>query len=85
MAGRPNEDSRMTPEQVEQRIVELIHCQRFVPFVVEMTGGQSLAVTHPRLVINGGGAGFIGPDGAIVDFEFNSVQAIRVGSKEAVA
>jgi hypothetical protein len=85
MQQMSNEDLVMTPEQVEQRIIELIHRQPFVPFFVELTGDQSLAVTHPRLAINGGGAGFIGPDGGIVDFDFKSVRAIRVGSKEAVA
>jgi len=75
----------MTPEQVEQRVIELIHREPFVPFVVEMSDGTSLEIPHPRLSINGGGAGFIGPDGGIVDFDFKMVRAIRFSSKEAVA
>ena len=75
----------MTPEQVEARIIELIHREPFVPFVVEMSDGQSLEIPHSRLAINGGGAGFIGTDGGLVDFEFKTVGAIRVPSAGAVA
>jgi hypothetical protein len=75
----------MTPEQVEQRVIELIHREPFVPFVVEMKDGTILDIPHPRLAINGGGAGFFGPDGGIVDFEFRTVRAIRLHDAEAVA
>lgn len=75
----------MTPEQVEQKIIELIYREPFVPFVVEMNDGQCLEIPHPRLAINGGGAGFIGPDGGLVDFEFDAVRSIRMPSAGAVA
>jgi hypothetical protein len=75
----------MTPEQVEEKVIELIHREPFVPFVVEMTDGQSLVIPHPRLAINGGGAGFIGSDGGLVDFEFKTVRSIRFISAEAIA
>ena len=39
----------MTPQQVEEKVIELIHREPFVPFVVEMTGGQCVEVPHPRL------------------------------------
>ncbi len=74
----------MTPEQVEQKVIELIYRDPFQPFVVDLIEGQSVEVTHPRLAINGGGAGFIGPDGGLVDFEFKSVRAIRMMKAEAV-
>ena len=44
----------MTPEQVEEKVIQLIHREPFIPFVVEMTDGQSLTVPHPRLAVNGG-------------------------------
>lgn len=75
----------MTPEQVESKVIELIHREPFVPFVVEMIDGQCLEIPHPRLAINGGGAGFIGPDGGLVDFEFKAVRSIRIPSTGAVA
>lgn len=75
----------MTPEQVEERVIELIHHEPFVPFIVDMTDGTSLEIPHPRLSINGGGAGFFGLDGGIVDFEFKRVRAIRLHNAEAVA
>jgi hypothetical protein len=75
----------MTPEQVEEKVIQLIHREPFVPFVVKMTDGQSLEVPHPRLAINGGGAVFFGPDGGLVDFEFKTVRAIRVLGTKAVA
>jgi hypothetical protein len=74
----------MTADQVEARVIELIHHEPFVPFVIEMTDGQCLEVPHPRLAINGGGAGFIGPDGGLVDFDFNKVLSIRCMRAEAV-
>jgi hypothetical protein len=42
-----------------------------------MTDGTLLEIPHPRLAINGGGAGFFGPDGGLVDFEFKTVRSIR--------
>ncbi len=66
----------MTPEQVEEKVIELIHRQPFAAFVVEMTDGQSLEVPHPRLAVNGGGAVFFGPEGGLVDFEFKAIRAI---------
>lgn len=75
----------MTPEQVEEKIIALIHREPFVPFVVEMSDGRSLEIPHPRLAINGGGAGFIGPDGAIVNFEFKDVRTIRYIHLEAIS
>jgi hypothetical protein len=70
----------MSPEQVEQKVVELIHREPFVPFVLDMTDGRCLEIRHPRLAINAGGAGFIGQDGGLVDIEFQQVCAIRVGA-----
>ena len=78
------EDLDMTPEQVEQKVIELIHREPFIPFVVEMTDGRSLEIPHPRLSINGGGAGFLGPDGGLVDFDFRSVRSIHVMKAETV-
>lgn len=74
----------MTPEQVEEKVIELIHREPFVPFVVELTDGQFLEILHPRLSINGGGAMFFGPDGGLVDFEFKHVHLIRPHDAEAV-
>jgi hypothetical protein len=74
----------MTPEQVEVQVIELIHREPFLPFVVELSDGQLVEVPHPRLAINSGGAGFIGPDGGLVDFEFKSVRSIRLRKCEAV-
>jgi hypothetical protein len=75
----------MTPEQVEEKIIELIYREPFVPFIVEFADGQSLEVPHPRLAINGGGAVFFGPDGGLVDVDFKGVRSIRVPGVEAVA
>jgi hypothetical protein len=75
----------MTPIQVEEKIIELIHREPFFPFVVEFTDGRTLTIPHPRLAINGGGAVFLGPDGGLVDFEFKLVRSIRFLSAEAVA
>jgi hypothetical protein len=74
----------METKQVEERIIELIHRDPFVPFLVEMTDGQFLEIPHPRLAINGGGAGFIGSDGGLVDIDFKMVRSIRLNSTKAI-
>ena len=74
----------METKQVEERIIELIHRDPFVPFLVEMTDGQFLEIPHPRLAINGGGAGFIGSDGGLVDTDFKMVRSIRLNSTKAI-
>ena len=66
----------MTTMQVEEKIIELIHRQPFAPFCVELADGQSVVVPHPRLAVNAGGAGFIGPDGGLVDIDFAKVGSI---------
>lgn len=68
----------MTPEQVEEKLIALKHRKPFVPFVVEMTSGEELEIGTPGLSICGGGAGFTGPDGGLVDFEFKNVCSIRL-------
>ena len=75
----------MTPQQVEEKVIDLIHREPFMPFVVEMTDGRSLQVPHARLAINGAGAVFLGLDGGLVDFEFKTVRAIRLNGVEASA
>lgn len=75
----------MTLKQIEEKVIELKHRRPFVPFVFEMTDGQTVEVTEPCLAINETGAGFIGRDEAIVDVEFKSVRGIRLLNSEAVA
>ncbi len=79
------EDFDMKSEDVEAKVIELIHREPFVPFVVEMSDGELVEVTHPRLAINSGGAGFIGPNGGLVDLDFKKVRAVRSSTKGAVA
>jgi hypothetical protein len=75
----------MTVEQIETKVIELIHREPFVPFVFEMADGQCVEISHPRLAIDFTGAGFIGPDGGLVDVEFKNVRRIRLQNSEAVA
>ena len=71
-------------EEVFHQLLRLhMYREPFVPFVVEMTDGHSLEIPHPRLAINGGGAGFIGPDGGLVDFNFKTVRSIRLNNAQA--
>lgn len=74
----------MTPEQVEEKVIELIHREPFVPFVVEFVDGQSVVVPHARVSVNTGCGGFIGLDGGLVDLEFTGVRAIRPITFEAI-
>jgi hypothetical protein len=67
----------MNPDQVEAKLIELIHREPFEPFVVEMEEGSKLEIVEPQLAINGGGALFFGPDGGLVNFEFKYVRSIR--------
>jgi hypothetical protein len=75
----------VTPEQVEDMIRERIHQEPFVPFIVELADGSEIEISHPRLAVNGGGAGFFGEDGALIDFQFNLVRAIRPTTFQAIS
>lgn len=68
----------MTIKQVEEKVVELKHRNPFVPFVFVMTDGRSIYVDYPNISIDYTGAGFIGPDGGLVDVEFKEVREIRL-------
>ena len=74
----------MTNKQVEEKLTELVHREPFVPFVVELLDGQTLIVPHGP-AFDETGAGFIGSDGALTDFEFKNVRSIRLYTPEAVA
>ena len=75
----------MTRQQVEAEVIQLIHREPFVPFVVEMSDGNSIEILHPRLALTSGGAVFFGTDGGLVDFDFDHVCALRPLTAEAVA
>jgi len=72
-------------DRSESDWIELKHREPFVPFVLEMFNGQSVEISYAGLAINGGGAGFIGPDGGLVDIQFKDVRSIRLLNAEAVA
>jgi hypothetical protein len=75
----------MTIKQIEEKVVELIHHEPFIPFAFEMMDGEVIEVPHPRLSVDFTGAGFIGPDGGLVGVEFKDVRSIRLLNREAVA
>jgi hypothetical protein len=75
----------MTIKQVEDKMTELIHREPFVAFVVEMNDGSTVDVPHARVAFDDTGAVFIHTNGALVDFEFKRVRAIRLASSEAAA
>jgi hypothetical protein len=75
----------MTPQQVEEKLTELIHREPFVPFVVEMVDGKKLDIQHAGVAFDDTGAVFFGPDGGLVEFEFKTVRAIHLTNTEAVA
>ncbi len=74
----------MTNKQVEEKLTELVHREPFVPFVVDLVDGKSLLLTQPP-VFDETGAGYINSDGALADFEFERVCAIRQIPLEPVA
>ena len=67
----------MTSKQVEEKLTELKHRKPFIPFVVELNDGRSLIVPEPP-VFDENGAGFFDVDGALADFWFKDVRAIRL-------
>jgi hypothetical protein len=77
---RDKQEATMKIEQVEAKVIELIYRKPFTPFVVEFDDGQMIEVPRPKLAITSTGAGFIGPDGALVDIAFDKVRSIRVAS-----
>jgi hypothetical protein len=74
----------MTVKQVEDKLTELVHRDPFIPFVVDLVDGQSLIVPRPP-AFDDTGAVYFGTDGALVDFEFKDVRAIRFMTTEALA
>ncbi len=73
----------MTNKQVEDKLTELVHREPFVPFMVDLVNGQSLLLTQPP-VFDETAAGYFNSDGALANFEFNSVRAIRQFSLEPI-
>ncbi|MBI2808793.1 MAG: hypothetical protein HYX68_27740 [Planctomycetes bacterium] len=73
----------MDIKQVELKLTELVHRKPFIPFVVELSDGETLVVPHPP-AFDASGAVFFGTDGGLVDFWFKNVRQIRLLSSEAV-
>lgn len=74
----------MTTKQVEEKLTELVHREPFVSFVVELVDGTALLVPHPP-AFDENGAGFIDSNGALADFWFKDVRAIRLVTAEPVS
>jgi len=74
----------MNIEQIEAKVIQLLRREPFIPFSFEMTDGRTIEIAERALAVNGGGAGFIGPDGGIVDIEFKNVANIRSTPLEAI-
>ena len=72
----------MTPQQVEEKLCQLKHRRPFIPILVELLDGQRIEIDNPGIVINGGGAGFLGPDDGLVDFDFKNVRDVRLNTHE---
>ena len=73
----------MTTKQMEEKVIDLKHREPFFPFVVEMADGLTVTVPHAGLAITETGFGFFGPDGAIVNVDFNCVRNIRLNTEAA--
>jgi hypothetical protein len=61
----------------DSTILRLLRQEPFHPFVVELNDGRLIEITHPRIAVGGGGAGFISPEGELVDFNCEDVRTIR--------
>jgi hypothetical protein len=75
----------MSPQEVEDKIIELKHREPFAPFIVDLNDGHSLEIHQPGLAIAGGGATFLDAEGVLADFEFDAVRAIRLLNAAEVA
>ena len=75
----------MTPKQVEEKLIELIHREPFAAFTVLMNNGQLIEVEWPNVSFDDEGAVFFGPDGGLVEFDFRTVRSIQLGKPEAAA
>ena len=65
----------MTRENFEQTLETLMSRQPFMPFVVELHGGERFEIDHPHAMAWGEGqaAAFIGPGGMLRIFDNESV------------
>jgi hypothetical protein len=73
----------MITKQVEEKLTELVHREPFIPFIVEMLDGKSVIVSCPP-AFDEAGAGFIDSEGALVEFSFTNVRAIRPVAAEPI-
>jgi hypothetical protein len=65
---------------------KLLKKDTFVPFFVELEGGQRILVREPVLAFGGGSASFIDPDdGALVGFSHKEVVGFRAAGQEVGA
>ena len=76
----------MTPEQVEQQVIELIYREPFVPFVVNLRDGRQIVIKQLPVVFADGAASFIDFENeALVEFFHNEVKTFAVLEQETPA
>lgn len=76
----------MTPENFERVIRAFRRRAPFRPFTVEFVSGERVAVDHPEaLVLRGGVAVYLSPEGVPTLFDHESVSEVVGEAREASA
>ncbi len=77
----------MSKKEFHNRLVEYMHREPFVPFVVKLRGGLEIVIKKPPVVWDDGAASFIDldGDGALVEFLHYQVKSFEVLHQETAA
>lgn len=64
----------LAPEDFDRTLRAFLGSDPFVPFVVEMDGGERILIKRPELAFGGGGATLFDPgEGVLIDFNHRQV------------
>ena len=71
------------PNEFDNALRQLTRSPTFVPFEVELDGGERLVIRHPGVAFGGGAALTIDPiEGGLVDFTHDKVKAFHANFQE---
>ena len=79
-------EAMLDPNEFDTTLRQLIKKDAFVPFYVEVDGGNRILIRQPVLAFGGGAAAFIdSEDGALVDFSYKQVVGFHATGQEVEA
>jgi hypothetical protein len=76
----------MSKKEFHSHLLEYMHREPFLPFVVKLRGGREIVIKQPPVVWDDGAASFIDPtDDMLVEFYHNDVRKFELLQPEMSA